>query len=167
MKTNILKIIMALGISLVFLSSGLYAQAMGPDNQNGQEQRAKPEFMKKIIEGLALTGEQQEQLKESRQQHRNEFKQIHQSMKEYQVALKEELEKEQPDEAKINTLVAKINSFQARLLDLRVAKVLETKKILTPEQFAKLQSLQKESKEKRKGMRHSWRNKQKSTPEAE
>ena len=109
--------------------------------------------MAKIMNQLNLTDEQKEKLKANKQEHREEIKQMQGYLKDHRQSLKEELESPDADKNRINNIITEMKETEGKLMYLRTVGILETKEILTPEQFEKLQSFHKQAKQKRKETR--------------
>tara|TARA_Y100000031_G_C8024650_1_gene294258 strand:+ start:93 stop:575 length:483 start_codon:yes stop_codon:yes gene_type:complete len=97
----------------------------------------KGEKMQKFIDELGLSEEQQAQMKEQRQGHKDEIKEFYEEVRGLRDALKAELEKPDSNEATINSLATRLKALEGKKIDFRIQKVLELKSILTPEQFKK------------------------------
>ena len=128
-------------VALMFLGSIAYAQPVGEDSQKGHGQ--KGEKIEKLHEELGITPEQSEELKAQRQEYRSKMTKIKEALKAKQKEMREELKKPEPNKGKVYSIVAVVKSLQGELIDLRVAHILHTKTILTPEQEARLQELGK------------------------
>lgn len=98
----------------------------------------------KIKTELGLTDEQAAKLREHRQAHRQAGLALWQDARAKREALKAELEKPNFDENKVKSLQASARAAQEKLQDHRLQGIIDVKKILTPEQFAKFQAIMKE-----------------------
>ena len=150
----------AVTASLLFVSV-VCAQPRGADFEG--KTRYRQERISKIVDTLGLTEEQRDALKEKRVGHRAQMKELGEALRTKRKELQEELEKAQSDTERISTLVSDIKSLQGELLDQRVAGILATKEILTPEQLEEMHSI--EGKKMRRGGRkenkgsHLWHKK--------
>jgi Spy/CpxP family protein refolding chaperone len=148
MRNQCAKIILVLVVATFGLKSGYGSEAwcQTADFQEGQKfqgsQQKRP-GMQRIIQQLNLTDEQKEQLKSQRQKHKEQMQTMTQYLKEHRRKLKEELESPDADKNAINNIITEMKETEGRMLYLRTVGILETKEILTPEQFEKLQSLHK------------------------
>lgn|GEM_PF-2650505 len=104
-----------------------------------------------FIEKLGLSEEQQEQLLEQRRQHHAGAKELMEQLKEKTQALHQELDKLEPDQKTLKRTAAQIKKIKGDLLDLRIDSILATKKILTLQQYQKMQEMRKEHMKKPKG----------------
>ena len=125
------KRILILGAIAMLLFSATTACAQGGGTKHKQQHRDN------LIEELALTPEQQAQFEEQRSEHRRQMKETHAALQDKRLQLQAELEKSVSDKNKIDTLAFELKSLQAQLIDLRIDGIVQTKTILTPEQFAK------------------------------
>ena len=98
----------------------------------------------KIKAELGLTDEQAAKLRDHRQAHRQAGMALWQDARAKREALKAELEKPNFDENKVKSLQAAARAAQEKLQDHRLQGIIDAKKILTPEQFAKFQAIMKE-----------------------
>lgn len=117
----------------------------GPRGEMGGgsgENRERP--FEKIKAELGLTDEQAAKLREHRQAHRQAGLALWQDARAKREALKAELEKPNFDENKVKSLQASARAAQEKLQDHRLQGIIDVKKILTPEQFAKFQAIMKE-----------------------
>jgi len=128
-------------ITLIFLLPTAYAGPVfdDPKFDDRGERGANREKFEKIIQELDLSPEQQELINKQRAGHREKRRQTFQTLRTKRLELKQELEKQDVDKKKIDSLVSEIKPLLGKLLDLRVESILAMKEILTPEQFEKLQ----------------------------
>jgi len=115
-------------------------------------------MMDQIMSELNLTAEQQEQIKQFHETMRTGGKQAFEKMRTNEKALREELEKYDSDMNKINGLVEELTAQHKDMLEHRVEGILFMKRILTQEQFEKLQQkMQEKRKEWHKNEKHGRR----------
>ena len=126
-----------------------YYREGGQDYGGGQRGRGRS-GMATIMHQLNLTVEQQEQLKAQHEKHRDQIAQMQAYLKQHRQRLKEELESQDADKNRINNIITEMKETEGRLMYLRTVGILKTKEILTPEQFEKLQSFQKQTQQQRK-----------------
>lgn len=107
-------------------------------------QEKRPEHFKKIFDQLNLNDKQKQAMEANKTAHRGRMKQNFEKIKTLREGLSAELMKPVLDMGKINTLQKQFKVFQAQLADDRLNSILEVRKILTPDQFAKFISLVKE-----------------------
>jgi Spy/CpxP family protein refolding chaperone len=143
-----------IGLVAVFLMVNMvYAQ-----EQSGYKQRGKG-LKDYLAKELNLTQEQQQKLAENRKAQGEEMKKLHETIKEKQEKLQEELKSPAVTRAAVEPLVNEIKSLQVQLIDSRIGGIFAVKEILTPEQFAQFQSMSEKRQEKRKGRFENWREK--------
>lgn len=135
----------ALGLGLL-LWGGLPARAEPPSEEPGQGGFERPgggrgEMGERIRRELGLSEEQAKQLRELREAHRQEAMALHQEVQSKREALKAALESPQLDEGRVKSLQADLKAVHEKLADHRLEGILEVRKILTPEQFAKFQEM--------------------------
>ncbi|MFH1594028.1 MAG: Spy/CpxP family protein refolding chaperone [Candidatus Omnitrophota bacterium] len=107
-----------------------------------------------IIKKLGLTTEQSAAIESHKTDHRAKMQEAKEALKTKKRELHNELEKPDMDEAKVNTLAAEVKALSGQQIDLSVRGILAMKAILTPEQFAKLQSEVKKCSKRGGGKTH-------------
>jgi len=138
-----------LKVGSLFLLSLLW---LGPSLGFAEPPEGRPDMeekMKRIHAKLNLTPEQEQKLKEHRQMHREAGKKTWEAIREKREALETEMAKPAFDEARVKALHGEIAALRNQMADHRLAGILEVRKILTPEQFAKFQEMTREHREKR------------------
>jgi len=131
-KTKLLGLMtafMVLSVPMVWADNG--------DWHHGQQD----EMMTKI---LNLTQDQEKQLKDSRQKHKEAMKAVMEQMKSNREAFDAEIIKATPDMNKINDIQTQMKTIQSQMLDNHLNSIMEIKKILSPEQFAGFMALEKQ-----------------------
>ena len=101
-----------------------------------------------IYTQLSLTDEQKKQLEDNKQKNREKRKALFEKMRSYKDALNKELMKSNLDVNKINVIQAQFKVLQSQMTDERLNSILEVRRILTPEQFAKFVLLMDQHKRK-------------------
>ncbi len=122
------------------------AYAMGPgDGPAGEKDGKKMEaHMKKIEKQLGLSPDQEKKIEDNRQAHKDEFKKLFEDMKDKRKALNEEFDKPDFSEDRARAIQGEIKDLQGKMADGRLERLLEMKKILTPDQFKKFRELTRE-----------------------
>ncbi|NQT32736.1 MAG: Spy/CpxP family protein refolding chaperone [Candidatus Omnitrophica bacterium] len=150
MKKQIIK------VSVLFTVLGMLfmlpvAEARGYEGAPGEKGEAceRAGKINNLVEKLDLTPEQQELMKKHRQDTKTNVKELKEEMKANRKALHEEMKKYDADTSSINATVARIKELRGKLLDYKVAGFLQTKEILTQEQFEKMQQMRAERKERK------------------
>ncbi|MBU0580416.1 MAG: periplasmic heavy metal sensor [Candidatus Margulisbacteria bacterium] len=118
------KILISVVVFLISLSALAYA--------------AEEDFVKK----LDLSPAQVKQIKAQRQEQDRVRDQIREQIRVKEQALKEEVDKEEPNQNRIRAMVQEINQLRSKAFEDRVNALLETKKVLTREQFREMTKLQ-------------------------
>ncbi|HOX53852.1 MAG: periplasmic heavy metal sensor [Candidatus Omnitrophica bacterium] len=152
---KILMLVVALGF-LGFTTLASAAETQTEANQAVQTpgkafQQKRQAMADNFAKELGLTDEQQAQLKAQREQQKKENQAVREQLRAKNQELRQELEKATIDEAKVSGLVSEITALEGKKLNQHVAGVIATKKILTPEQQAKMKAKMDERKEH---MRH-------------
>jgi Spy/CpxP family protein refolding chaperone len=102
-----------------------------------------------IYAQLNLSDAQKKTLEENKATSRQKMKSVFEKMKPLRDSLNQELMKAELDMNKINEIQSQIKAVQSEIGDNRLNSILEVRKILTPEQFAKFLSLMEKSKKDR------------------
>ena len=95
-----------------------------------------------MIDKLDLSREQVKQLRTQRREHVKAQDKIRDQIRKQETALKKEIEKEEPDQKKIRARVKEINQLRSKSFESRVDNLQECKKLMTKEQFRKMNKLQ-------------------------
>lgn len=103
--------------------------------------------MEKMTSDLGLTQEQQDQMKALREGGKEKAGSLGEKSKEVNQAMRDELNKPDTDTSKVKGYVDELTSLYRQKLEQRVDGVLGMKKVLTPEQFNKLNEKMKQKKE--------------------
>lgn len=138
---------LALGV-LLGMGAALRAAPSEDGTGGGPGGGGREAPFEKIKAELGLSEEQAQKLKAHRQTHRQTMVALFQDARTKRQALRAELEKPNFDEGKVKSLQASAQAAGQKLQDHRLQGILEVKKILTPEQYAKFQSLMKERRER-------------------
>ena len=157
MKKQILKKIMVLAVAAnfvlsacpVFSQEAAECEGNGPwgrRHEKGEYRERMKERREKFAEELSLTDEQKEEMKELRKANKEKKKELRGSLKEKQKELRNELNVYDSDTRKVRSLVSEVKGLQGELIDLRVQSIMDTKGILTEEQFGKFTAKMKKHK---------------------
>ncbi|MCX6339433.1 MAG: periplasmic heavy metal sensor [Candidatus Aureabacteria bacterium] len=143
MKVRFAGAIVALGMGALLLSlADAHAQTPCPMRGEGEE-HGEGRFQEQLKE-LNLTPAQTEQIKKQRQANMSAMRELKQALKTKHSELLEELDKQQPDKGKIESVTSELKRLEAQRIDQKVKNILQMKETLTPEQFKKLSSLKEE-----------------------
>ena len=100
---------------------------------------------REILKQLQLTDDQHKQYRQYRAVHRKKLAEIEGQLRVKKVELENELEKTEPDQAKLDLLIKEIADLQGQRLSDKVKAHIEFyKRILTPQQVDKLKTLEPE-----------------------
>jgi len=103
----------------------------------------------KVLEQLGLTPEQKTALNANRDQQMGEIKGLLKGMMDLSEQLNDELMKEKMDMTKVNQLNNDLKAIQGKMADKRISFIMDVRKNLTPEQFAKFIKLTEERRKER------------------
>ena len=111
-----------------------------------ERQERMEKKIQEIYNQLNLTDEQKKQLEDNKLKHQETRRASFEKMRSYKDALNQELMKADLDMNKINEIQSQLKALQSEMADARLNSILEVRKILTPEQFAKFISLMEKHK---------------------
>jgi Spy/CpxP family protein refolding chaperone len=151
MKTKMMKVMaVAVAAAMVFSAASAYAGEgwKGRKNGDGQEKR-----FDKMAEELKLTPEQKAALEKQREETGPKMKALREKQSAAREQLKAELDKAAPDTATLAAIVENLKNLTGEQLQMRIDKVLAMKKVLTPEQSAKMKGIMEEKKKEFKDKR--------------
>jgi Spy/CpxP family protein refolding chaperone len=106
----------------------------------GEGKRRSPRDHRDFDEELNLTEEQKAELKKLHQGVHEGLKEFKKKMRELRATLKDELSKDTPDKAALETYAASMGDLAKQMAAHRVEHLLQVKEVLTAEQFAALLS---------------------------
>lgn len=118
-----------------------------------EHKKRMEEHFNKMASEIGLTADQKAALDKDREEFMVKSKDLKTKMKAAKKSLKEELDKAATDEAKVAGIVKELTDLSAQQIQYRVDKVMAMKKVLTPEQFTKMQESMKKHKGEMKGKR--------------
>lgn len=159
---------MAVFAALVMMMSSLSVYAGGPDGDTDRSAQWKERIearKQEIFRELNLTDEQKQKLEENRKTHRDDAKDLFKNMKELRTAMRQELEKESLDMARINQIQSQIKDANEQMMDNRLQGILEVRGVLTPEQFKKFSAKMHEHREHSMNMRWDKKDENVASPE--
>lgn len=139
-------LIVSIALCALFLSAysgSLRVVAQQPDNsavsdsaRNNEELRGRD-----LIGPLNLTPEQREKIRAIREQTKDERAAIGQRLRETNRALQDALEVDHPDDALVEQRLHDLASAQAAQMRMRVMTEVRIRRVLTPEQQARLRNM--------------------------
>lgn len=142
--------------ALVMMMSSLHVYAGGSEGEKGEASKVKERMearKQEMFKELNLTEDQKQKLEENRKKHKDDAQALRNNMKELRTAMRQELEKESLDMAKINQIQGQMKEAHAQMMDSRLQGILEVRGVLTPEQFKKFSAKMHEHKERSMKMR--------------
>lgn len=98
---------------------------------------------------MALTPEQQKQVKALREEYKEKQKDSRASLKIKTDALKDALDSDKLERSKVDALAADVSFLQDKILKSRVDLVFKTREVLTLEQYKKLKEVRERKHEKK------------------
>jgi Spy/CpxP family protein refolding chaperone len=123
--------------------------AMMPPPPRGGHGWHKGKGFGKHLKELNLTSEQQQKIDAQRKEQRSVMKGLRESLKAKHDELRAEMDKENTDKAKAESIGAELKKLEGQRIDQEIKGILQMKETLTPEQFKKLGDMR----EKREGGR--------------
>lgn len=134
----------------MFVSSHMAYAAGWGHGQGDAKQRGWRKQKSDFVQNLNLTLEQQEKLRQHRQEQKEVRKGIHQALSEKKTILKDLLKDARFDEAQVRQVSSEISVLRNQLSNLRIDGLIYTRSVLTPEQYAAFVNNMKETKVKPK-----------------
>ena len=144
MKKSYAGMIWVLLLASFCFAAPVFAEGGGRSREPGEK---GGKMMEKMAADLGLTQEQQDQMKALRESGKEKAGSLREKSKEVRQALREELNKADTDSSKVKGYVEDLTALYRQKLEQRVDGVLGMKKVLTPEQFSKLNEKMEQKKE--------------------
>jgi Spy/CpxP family protein refolding chaperone len=138
MKKKITKILPMMIFASFFVFVSTVTAFEGPSHEGldkGAREGRMKQVMDETMQELGLTEEQREQIKEQKKVQREKGDKIRTEMEQRRTELKNELNKYDGDQGKVNKLVDQITDLKKAQLQNRVEGIQSIKKVLTEEQF--------------------------------
>ena len=151
-KVTVFLVIAVLGLS----ASITYAASLTPATRQKEESIKRMDAKRlQLYKDLGLSDEQRKLLEENKNKHREQTKALFVQLRQKTILLHQELEKSELNIQAIYQTNNELKQLEAQMLDNRLERILEVRKILTPEQFKKFTDKMNESgeyfKNKRQG----------------
>lgn len=127
--------VLAIAAGLVLTACPAFSETR--HHEKGEYKEKMMEKREKFLDELGLTDEQKEGMTRLREANREKRQKTREALKEKKEELRKELERYDSDTRKMNGLVADIKELQGELIDTRVSSIMDTKSVLTKEQFEK------------------------------
>ncbi len=138
--------IIIFGVCLIFCVSLIQAQPRHRQAQQGEmKQRGA-----RLMEGLDLSNEQQEQIRQLRMDNKKESIETNAKLKIAKLELRELVAADEPDKNRINAKISVIGQLQEERMAQKINTTLAVKEVLTPEQREKAKELRHFQGERRK-----------------
>ena len=133
--------ILIVAVLVVLSASVIYAALPIPEVQQKEAVIKKIDAKRQeVYSNLGLTSEQKKLLEENKNKHREQTKALFTQMRQKIASLRQELEKNELNMQVIYQTNNELKKLQAQMLDSRLERILEVRKILTPEQFKKFEN---------------------------
>ena len=142
--------------TFVMMMSSLSVYAGSPDGETDRSVKWKERMearKQEMFKELNLTDEQKQKLEENRKKRKDDAQGLRDHMKELKTAMRQELEKDVLDMAKVDQVQSQMKEAQAQMMDNRLKGILEVRGILSPEQFKKFSAKMEEYKGRSMKMR--------------
>lgn len=148
------------------LAATLIAPTFAEDTANGAKPAADNENRYEAAANrLNLDAEQKEKMKALRQNQKQQMTELHASLKEKQLKLRDELNNPAATRESIAPLANDVKTILAKMVDQRIEGILAVKGILTPDQFSQLQQAKQKMRNDERGCRPAWLNKKRANRE--
>ena len=145
-KTGAACLVMAAGMCLMGAAWAQPAQMPGGEKVRGE--RVRKDFSE-MFEKMQLSGGQQARLDANRERHKGEMEAIRRQMNAKRQELREALEQPAMDINRVRQVHSELKELMLKKEDQHLSAILEIRGILTPEQFAQFQQMD------RRGRKHS------------
>lgn len=137
MKTNV-KTVVAVIVVAAFIAGNAFAET--GCNFPGQRDK-NPKAKDAITRELNLSADQQSRLEKERTANREAMETLRSALKEKKRELQDAITKPDITKQQVEPILAQIKKLQSDMAEKRVDGIFAVKGILSPEQFAKLQSM--------------------------
>ena len=129
------------GLMAVFFAMNVFAEMpMGNEGQGKGPHKGMGKQFSGMFEELGLSDEQKEALKKNREQHGKEFGDLREKMRAKRQELGAELQKAEFDMEKVKSIHGELKAVMMTMEDQQLAAILEIRKVLTAEQFARFEA---------------------------
>jgi Spy/CpxP family protein refolding chaperone len=130
-------------VAAILLSAPAVYADRGGDRKDGKKKEWSEKMAAdwdKLCKDLNITEDQKKQLDANKEKNREEMKAVFKEMKDKKDLMRAELEKEAIDIAKVQAINNDLKALQSKMLDNKLAGILEVRKVLSAEQFKKFSS---------------------------
>jgi len=144
--------VMAVVIAVIFIAGSVFAWGgCGTHGKGDKECQNKGDMKQDMKKELGLTAEQDKQLEAGREAHRTEVKALRDAIKAKKGELKAAIAKSGTARAQVEPIVNELKALESQMTDKRIDGIFAVKAILTPEQFAKLETMKEKHMKEWKG----------------
>jgi Spy/CpxP family protein refolding chaperone len=144
-KRRLSLLALVLGLTVTLPSFG---QESGTNNNQARPTDGQqPPANQDPVEGLQLTGEQRAAIRAVRLANRDEQMAVNQRLRRAQIALEDALDADYPNEALVEQRAREVGEAQVAAVRMRSLREVRIRRILTPEQQAKLRELRLQARE--------------------
>ncbi len=150
MKTNIRRVVAVIVIGMLVSGNAFAGTGCGFTVKRDKGSKAKDAVTRK----LDLSADQQARLEQEKAAHREAMETLRNALKEKKRELQDAIAKPDVTRKQVEPILAEVKKLQSEMADKRADGIFAVKTILSPEQFAKLQSM----KEKKIEAGHKKRN---------
>jgi Spy/CpxP family protein refolding chaperone len=137
MKTNIKTVVAIIVLVTVIAGNALAETACGFSGERDKHLKAKDA----ITRELNLSTDQQGRLEQEKTAHRKAMETLRSALKEKKRELQDAIARPDTTKQQVEPILAQIKKLQSDMTDKRADGIFAVKGILSPEQFAKLQSM--------------------------
>lgn len=139
MKVKMMRMMaVAVAAAMIFSAASAYA-GEGWSHQKSEADMKK--HLDKMAEELNLTVEQKAALEKQREENAPKMKALWDKRRASREQLRAELDRQSPDREKLAAIVEDLKNLTGEQMQMKIDKVLAMKKVLTPEQSAKMKSI--------------------------
>lgn len=139
-KRNLLLPALLLGLTVALPS---FAQEPGVNNPQAQRppESQQPAPNRDPLEDLQLTGEQRAAIRAIRMANKDDQMAVNQRLRQAQIALEDALDADYPNEALVEQRAKEVGEAQVAAIRMRSVREVRIRRVLTPEQQAKLREI--------------------------
>jgi len=137
MKTNIKTVVAVIVVATVVAGNAFAGTGCGFPGQHNKHFKAKDA----ITRELNLSADQQNRLEQQRTAHREAMETLRNTLKEKKRELQDAIARPDITRQQVEPMLTQIKKLQSDMADKRADGIFAVKGILSPEQFAKLESM--------------------------
>ena len=137
MKTSINRVAAVIVVAIFIAGNAFAGTACGAQAQHDKNLKAKDAFTRE----LNLNADQQKRLEQEKTANREAMEALRSALKEKHRELQDAIARPNATKEQVEPILTQIKKLQSDMADKRVDGIFAVKGILSPEQFAKLQSM--------------------------